>query len=451
MSNLSEDVKKIEFVEKILPTLIVEHNEEFKDYEVVSCRGELNKSMDGFMSDIINVELTMEGPDDDEPKTHFIILKIMKGDKNFRELSKATLQFSNEIFIYKTVLPTFKKYLKDNNAKLFNPDEWWTPKVYFADFGLFPGLSDGVETILALENLKMSGYRMGPKIDLDEAHLRLMIKNIALYHSVPFAMRIRNDPKHKEMASKLSPFSFLSESGEELSSYGRLFRVGLERLFNLVEKDSRYQFNETFVSDVKRLKEKHFDRFMHLMETFLKKDDVFSIILHGDYVRNNVLFQYDEPTGFDNPKSIKMFDFQEVRFASPVIDLAFFMYMNIHYSIRDQLWDSLLKYYHDTLVESVTDILKCSKTDERLKPYSFENFLDHFAKHAFYGVPVCLHYVPWIACSEEECAQISHWFETDMNGEEFHKITQICGGEEVDKRIVSIVKHASEKGYMKVF
>jgi hypothetical protein len=382
------------------------------------------------------------------PQLHQIILKIMKGDENFRTLAKSFLMCSNEIFIYKTVVPFFKKYLKDNDAKFFNPDEWWTPRVYFADQGKFPELSDGEETILALENLKPCGYRMGPKIDLDEEHLRLMIKNIALYHSLSYALRIKKDPKLDELASQLTPFSFLAPSGEELGSYRRLFEVGLERFFRLVDTDVRYQFPGAFLDNVKKLKEKYEKKPLMLMERFLNKDDTFSIILHGDYVRNNVLFKYDSAEGFENPKSIKMYDFQEIRYATPVIDIAFFMYMNC--SQREKLWDMLINYYHETLFASLCSILKCDSSDERLKPYSFENFLDHFSKHAFYGVVLCLHYVPWIACSEDECAQIAYWFENDMNGEEFHKITQVSGGEEVDKRIVSIVKHASEKGYMDI-
>lgn len=385
---------------------------------------------------------------ENRPKLHQIILKIMKGDENFRDLAKSTLMCSNEVYVYKTIVPCFKRYLKDNNVTFFNPDNWWTPKVYFADFGVYPELSEDVETILAMENLKPAGFRMGPKIDLDEPHLRLMIKNIATYHSLSYAMRIRNDGKLEELASKLASFSFLSPSGEELGSYKRLLTVGMERFFNLIENNPKYQYSESFVANAKRLKEKHFEKPMVLMESFLKKDDVFSIILHGDYVRNNVLFQYDEAEGFENPKAIKMYDFQEIRYATPTIDIAFFMYMNIHSSVREKLWMPLLHLYHDTLIASLTDILKCKSSDILLTPYSFDNFMDHFAKHAFYGCMICLHYVPWIACPEDECQQIAHWFETDMNGEEFHKITQLCGGDEVDQRIVSIVKHASDQGYM---
>lgn len=62
MSNATEALRKINFIEKILPTLIVGKNEEFKGFDVVNCRGELNKQLDGFMSAIYNVELTMKAP-----------------------------------------------------------------------------------------------------------------------------------------------------------------------------------------------------------------------------------------------------------------------------------------------------------------------------------------------------------------------------------------------------
>lgn len=297
---------------------------------------------------------------------HNVILKIMKGDENFRSLSKSVQMCSNEVQVYKEIIPFFKKYLKDNDATLFNPDDWWTPKVYFADTGIFPALGDGKETLVALENLKASGYRMGPKIDLDEAHLRLMIKNIALYHSLSYALRIRQDPKLDELASKLESFSFMSKNGEEFESYKRLFIVGMGRFFNLIDKDSKYHFSQNFLADVKNFKGKFFAAPMQQMEKFLKLDDTFSIILHGDYVRNNVLFKYDQAEGFDNPTGIKMYDFQEIRFATPAIDISFFMYMNMHQSQRDELWEPLLQYYHDTLTASLTDILKCEASDARL-------------------------------------------------------------------------------------
>jgi hypothetical protein len=127
------------------------------------------------------------------------------------------------------------------------------------------------------------------------------------------------------------------------------------------------------------------------------------------------------------------------------------MYMSMTEPIREQLWDQLLLFYHETLINSMADILKCTKDDPALKPYSLENFLKHFAEFGFYGVMICFHFLPWMACPEEECQKISEYFDKDMYSEEFKNITQICGGQEVDDRLMGIAKHAYKKGYLNIF
>jgi len=285
---------------------------------------------------------------------------------------------------------------------------------------------------------------------LDENHLRLMIKLIASYHAVSYSLRINNDSKLESLAKGLIPLSFLKPNGEELESYNVLFKIGLERFFNIVEKDSKFEKIGGFPEVVRKLREKYFNHPVLLMQSFLETDDVFSLILHGDYNRNNVLFLYENCEGFENPKDIKMIDFQEVRYATPAIDLAFFLYMNMPPSLRSLLWDSLLDLYHDTLITSLMGVLKCEKDDPKLEPYSFEKFNEHFKNKAFYGVMIGIHFIPWMACPEDQCQQLSHLFETDYKSAELRNLAQICGGADVDERITSCAMHAFEKGYMDI-
>ena len=376
-----------------------------------------------------------------------MIVKIMKGDKNFRDATKSSLQCSNEVYIYKEVLPYLKKFFTASGA---NFDADFCPRVYFADYKIFPDLGCEKETILALENLKPLGYRLGPRIDLDENHLRLMMTHIAPFHALNFAMRIKKDPMLETLANGLMPFSYLQENGQEMESYKILFLIGLERIFNVIERDENIEKDGKFYERVQKFKNDYYEHPLLLMQSFLKNDDVFSIILHGDYNRNNILFQYDQPEGHEDPKNPKMFDFQETRYATPALDLSFFMYMNVSPALRPKVWDSLLDLYHVTLINSLIDILKCEKTDERLKPYSYENFIDHFKKFAFYGVMIGIHFIPWMACPEDECAKMSELFENDIQSPELRRLCQICGGDDVNFRITNIARHAFEKGYMDI-
>lgn len=116
--------------------------------------------------------------------------------------------------------------------------------------------------------------------------------------------------------------------------------------------------------------------------------------------------------------------------------------------LRPQLWDEQLQYYHETLLVTLTEILKCDQNDDRLKPYSFENFIQHFKQYAFYGVMVCSHFIPWMACTEEECKMLSDSFEEDIFSEKAMEVSVMVGGRPIDDRVFGVVKHSFDMGYM---
>lgn len=59
--------------------------------------------------------------------------------------------------------------------------------------------------------------------------------------------------------------------------------------------------------------------------------------------------------------------------------------------------------------------------------------------------------IPWMASPEHETQKISDFFENDMHHPDFEALLQVCGGTEISERIVDNLKHASDKGYLKIF
>lgn len=55
----SEGEKKLNFIQNVLPKLIVLRNEDLKDQTIVSCSAEACSSLDGFMSAIYSVDLIL--------------------------------------------------------------------------------------------------------------------------------------------------------------------------------------------------------------------------------------------------------------------------------------------------------------------------------------------------------------------------------------------------------
>lgn len=377
-----------------------------------------------------------------------LIVKIMKGDESFRQKSKAFLQSANEVFVYKTIIPHFDNYIADCLTSTAN----WTANVFFADCDNFSTLGAGKETVLALEDLGSLGFQLSSsKIDLDEEHLRIMAMKIATYHAVSFAMKLREDPMLEKLASGLIPFHFKSEIQGDLEAYKYLCPISFERLFNYIFASPKYQADKKFITNVSNLKRRVEQDFLTIMEDFLKVDHDFAVLLHGDYYRNNVMFKYETRDDKKFPVDLRMFDFQETRFATIAIDLSIFMFMHVPASLKLLIWDQLLELYHETLMSSLLDILKWDKDDERLSPYSYTKFIDHFEKFAFYGVAVSVLSIPWMASPEEDTRKISDFFENDMYHPDFKKLLQVCGGEDINERMVDNLKHASDKKYLKIF
>lgn len=129
------------------------------------------------------------------------------------------------------------------------------------------------------------------------------------------------------------------------------------------------------------------------------------------------------------------------------------MYFNSSEKERYELWGDLLRTYHTSMFSNLSTILKASsKTKQEISDilhhYSFEKFQSHFSRFAFYGVMLCLHFLPWMLCSEEECERLSKLFETDIHGEEFRKVSVEAGGDEVNMRLLAVLRHACEMGYI---
>lgn len=365
----------------------------------------------------------------------------MKGDENFRESTKSHLQFSNENYIYKIVIPAFKQFLKSSSINLDD----LIPRVYFCETGSFPELSEFTETILAVENLSPDGYRNGPRLHLDMDHMLLIAKAIAQYHSVSYAMRIKKDPKLKDLIEGLIPFPFKEADGSK-NFYDFNSGVGMERIIEFYERQS---IETKYLKDFNNLK-KFQKNPTDLLQKFLEDDKIFSIILHGDYNRNNVLFKYPSPTGFSNPTAVKMFDFQLVRYGTPAIDLSFFFYMNMNPEIREAHWMDLLQFYHTNLINSLSDILQCSQDDEILKDYSFKRFNDHFSRFSMYGMMIVIQFLPWMDCTSEECDRLTELYLENIEGSEFWKCAKTIGGDSSNLKILDALKHASQMGYMKI-
>uniref|UniRef100_A0A182QRM3 CHK kinase-like domain-containing protein n=1 Tax=Anopheles farauti TaxID=69004 RepID=A0A182QRM3_9DIPT len=441
--------RKHAFLTTELVNKLLEKNDDLKEFRLVpgssGCTLTTPQGLDGFMSTIHRLELNLEHVITGASKSLTVMVKVMKGDDDFRKKSLGLVLFPNEINVYSAVIPTFERLVRDAGALIdFNT---LVPRIYLAEAGVrYAAYSDQEETFLAMEDVSHRGFVPGPRLNLDQPHLELMARKIAQFHACSYALRIggRSD-KLQTLVDKIIPLNFLQDGKVFFESYDIVFKVAFERLFHYFDEKPDVIATHSLHERIDTLRRKYGKTPSELMQRCLARDDIYSVILHGDYNRNNVLFRYENET----PRDVMLIDFQENRYGSPALDLSFFMYMNMPPEAwASGGWDHLLTVYHQELMRCLCGIVKIEPEDERLEPYRFDRMKTHLKQHFIYGAVIAIKFLPCMLANEEEVQEIVHHFHTDITADGFRNIYLIAGGDVVNERISKVILHAADQGYL---
>jgi hypothetical protein len=164
-----------------------------------------------------------------------------------------------------------------------------------------------------------------------------------------------------------------------------------------------------------------------------------AVMCHGDFCRNNILFRYDS----GKPRDVILFDFQNVKYASPAIDLLVFLYLNMSSELRAQHWDDLFGEYHATLTGTLAEILGCS-VEELLPDYGLEEFRKEFLGHCLYGYLICSFFLPQMLVEQKDQIEYSSLYQRN-----FRDVADECsdlGGELASQKLADILKHVAAMG-----
>ncbi|EDV99900.1 uncharacterized protein LOC6565020 [Drosophila grimshawi] len=432
-----------------------------RDVALLSHSIECSNGLDGFMSALYTIQLDLRMPSGSD-KSELVLVKFMKGSKEFRESSKSYTQCANEIFLYAKLLPAFENLLRSSRLNTELAAQF-VPRSYWATYGTVEALGDGRESVLALQHLRPGGYELGPRLALRQDQLEAMSVQLGQFHALGYAMRIVQPQLHERLQSELIPLPFVV-ADNSANLYAVLYRVAFDRFYEFYDRcgkqliqtasSSSEEEDARFADAVQRLRTKYFEQPIDLLEHIRSTsgESHFSTFLHGDFNRNNVLFHEDDEGRVDN---IKMIDFQEMRYSTVAIDISFYLYMNIPAAERLQLFPKLLRLYHGQMLQLLELLLQRNREtlgeeqiEQLLTDYSYEQFEGHFKRYAFYGVMICMHFLPWLLGSEADCDRLSKLFETDMHGAAFHQLSMEIAGDEANRQIFNIMRHAFDQGYM---
>lgn len=350
---------QVKFTQTVIVQKILDQNEDLRKLKLLNCKVDQSNQIDGFIGNIIFMTLEFK-----EGERKFVV-KLMKPPSPLRAKLGGDTMFKNELFIYSDVIPTFLSKFQQK-FKIID-QHLYSPRIYLAESGIYPELSPEKETLLVMENLTPKGYRLGNRLTLSENELRLMCKAIAQYHACSYAMRITGDPALNKLKSGLTPIPFTKEDDSTEKSMGDVaYEIAMERLLKYFDAAPEELDSPEFKENIKNLRKKYENKPSHLMQRFLRDDEKFSVILHGDYNRNNVLFKYENNEAID----LRFIDFQEVRYGTPAIDVSFFLFMNMDPTAMESgLLMDLVKFYHKCLLDAIAELLGVAINDAKLNDY----------------------------------------------------------------------------------
>lgn len=194
-----------------------------------------------------------------------------------------------------------------------------------------------INECLLLEDLSLRGFstidRRAGVMTAD--HVNLVMQGLAKFHAISFALKDQQPKKFDQLTSNLNEVIIL-KSNIQLRYYLTLHS---KSVFDAIsaDKDLLAKVTEFYKKEALDIAADCID---------LEATGSASVISYGDVWQNNIMFRNDSD---GKPIETSFVDWQVVRHASPMVDVAFFIFCSTTKELRDVHYSQFLRIYHDTL------------------------------------------------------------------------------------------------------
>lgn len=306
---------------------------------------------DNYMSSVTRVTIT------GKTKTRrsfrkFILMKRQPASMVRRQAFRCDPAFRNETAAYETILPTLKEF-----SKSVLP---------------FPSCLHATNQLIVLQDLQPLGYRMADRLKgLDLQHSKLALQALGRFHGTSLAMKHTDRNAFDKVRSHIQELVFVPEAapvfGASMENSLKMALMSLEAYRGVGGLPI-----EEAVHKLTILKGTVFSR----MFALVTPKETLSVICHGDFWINNMLFRYKD----DIPEEVMFVDLQVARYASLSTDILHFLATSTEPEVATNYHDELIEVYHQSLCETIT----------RLAPnapmVTLKQINDEIEDHALYGL-----------------------------------------------------------------
>ncbi|KYM76310.1 hypothetical protein ALC53_13337 [Atta colombica] len=245
--------------------------------------------------------------------------------------------------------------------------------------------------LLVIEDLASLGFQMADRLSgLDLNHSILALHRLAMFHAASVAL-CEKEPKQKEMYTK---GIFSNQHPPDIKE------IFIKSMKALADESVNWP-------EVKKYSEKIAKLADHIFQIGLNAsqlcEDEFNVINHGDCHVNNMLFKYDNN---GKPTDQIFVDFQISVYASPALDLLYFLNSSISLDIIEYKRDVLLNEYLDTLTTTMK-LLNC-----KTQPPTMKELKATLKRRASFGMITSFVILPFMLCSKAEAKDLDEILST---------------------------------------
>lgn len=230
------------------------------------------------------------------------------------------------------------------------------------------------------------------KFNLSLEHILVAVAELGKLHGSMYGLKQTDRSGFDAICEQLHESRFVFDSTAE--EWDRRLRIGPQRATAAVRKAQQNGDGDVVPEwFLKRLEEVLSDTFGYQKKTALRQSEPLAIMCHGDFLRNNIAFQYIDETD-DVPQRAMLFDFQTLRYASPALDLATFMVNSTGFAVRQQHFDRIFGTYHTALLQHFRRVTMLPPDAPAPDHLSVDNMLREYALYLPYGLSIGGSFLP---------------------------------------------------------
>lgn len=423
---MDETTKSLNFIQTELIPNMVERGELTIDgiadkdtVRLISVEAKPLQADGTFMLTVLyKVKVTLGSAKDDQlQQEHRLVVKITPQctEEMYIGCQFDTL-FENEATAYTDIIPTLGK------AEMY-------PKYFYSHRKPF-------EAVMVLSDYSTDGWKMAPMVvNLPLEYCLLAVRELGRFHGECYALK----EQHRETFDSIIGKFKESRYGSDPSNMGNwegVMKTGPVRAVKAVRESA---FGKLIPDEfLQKFAALLADPWQYQVKNVVPEEPL-AVICHGDYLRNNIAFKFTDAETPDKPTHAMMFDFQTLRYASPMIDFAVFIANSTGCEVRQKHFETIFKTYHDELVQTLCSIIG-SDPGDLPRHYSYESFQREFTHYYIYGFLIASSFLMILHEPMENTFEMEGWtLEETIND------CMKRGGAALDKELAAMVHEIYER------